>query len=147
MRCRIRVAYQLRTRLKRPSLTRPITNVDMKPERKEDAVAEQQAEQPQHRHPKADVLVLLVVARQQVPHDQLLGGEALGHLVVDDRLQALARELAHVRQLELALQALAARQVVVVLFVLERLVQLECVQTLALYFADAFAPLELVVDL
>ena len=68
--------------------------------RKEDAVAEDEAEQPEDGHAHAHVLVLLVGAREQIPHGELLGGEALGHVVVDDGLEAAMHKLDDVAEFE-----------------------------------------------
>ena len=71
------------------------------PERQQEAVADEQAQAPQHREPQADVVEVVVAAGQQVPGLQLLGAEALGHLVVHDALHAAARKVEDVRHLEL----------------------------------------------
>lgn len=57
------------------------------PEWEEDAVSENEAEHPQEGDPEADVFVLLVGSREQIPDCEFFGGEALGYFVIDDCLK------------------------------------------------------------
>lgn len=76
--------------------------VSVVPERKQDAVADQHAHPPQDSQPQADVLEVVVAAGQQVPWLQLLGTEALGHLIVHDALHSPAGKVEDVRHLKLS---------------------------------------------
>lgn len=58
------------------------------PERREDAVSHKDAEAVHQRQLQADVVEVVVGARQQVPGHQLLRGEPLGHLSKRDRGQS-----------------------------------------------------------
>lgn len=71
------------------------------PQREEDAVSHQDAHHPDDGEAEADVAEILVGSGEEVPRGQLLGGEALRHLVVHDALQALLAEVEGVAQRKL----------------------------------------------
>lgn len=71
------------------------------PEWQQEAVADDDAEAPQHAEPQADVPEVVVAAREQVPALQLLGRETLRHLVVYDALHAAAAKVEDVGHFKL----------------------------------------------
>lgn len=75
---------------------------DSIPEREKDTVAHHDSHSPQDGEAQADVLKIVVGARQQVPGGQLLGREPLGDLVLHDGLDALPAEVEDVAQGEVA---------------------------------------------
>lgn len=73
------------------------------PEGEEDAVSHEHPHTPENGEAQADVAEVLVGPGEEVPRGELLGGEALRHLVVHDALQALLVEVEGVAQGELPL--------------------------------------------
>ena len=69
---------------------------------KQETVSCHEAEKPQRGDAKGERAVLLLSAREQIPDGHFLGrGEPFGHLVVDDRFEALTRVVHDIAQLEL----------------------------------------------
>lgn len=71
------------------------------PERQQEAVADHQAQPPQHGEPQADVVEVVVAASQQVPGLQLLSREPLRHLIVHDARHPSPGKVENVRHLKL----------------------------------------------
>lgn len=93
------------------SLSEPWRNTSLRdvsasnwPEGEEHTVAHEHAHAPEDGEAEADVAEVLIGSGQEVPRGQLLGGEALRHLVVHDALQALLVEVEGVAQRELPLR-------------------------------------------
>lgn len=74
------------------------------PEGEQDAVSHEHAHAPENGEAQADVAEVLIGPGEEVPRGQLLGGEALRHLVVHDALQALLVEVEGIAQDELPLR-------------------------------------------
>lgn len=75
---------------------------DSIPEREKDTVAHHDSHSPQDGEPQADVLKVVVGARQQVPGGQLLRREPLSDLILHDGLDALPAEVEDVAKGEVA---------------------------------------------
>lgn len=71
------------------------------PERQQEAIADQQAQPPEDSQPQADVVEVVVAARQQIPGLQLLSREPLGHLVIHDALHSSPSKIEDVGHLKL----------------------------------------------